>query len=55
VLALHIDEAVLGEDGRADPARLDLVSRMGGDWYGRTRAETNFRLGRPAGWDQAQR
>ena len=55
VLALHIDEAVLGEDGRVDPARLDLVSRMGGSWYGRTKAEANFTLGRPQGWDQPQR
>ena len=55
VVALHVDEAVLDENGRVDPARLDLVSRMGGDWYGRTSAEANFKLGRPHGWDQARR
>lgn len=50
VLAAHIDEAIVGENGKVDPARLDLVSRMGADWYGRTRAEGNFELTRPAGW-----
>jgi flavin reductase (DIM6/NTAB) family NADH-FMN oxidoreductase RutF len=55
VLAMHIDDAVLGADGRVDPVRLDLVSRMGGDWYGRTVSDANFTLGRPQGWDQPRR
>jgi len=36
VLLAHIDEAVLGDDGKPDTAKLDLIGRMGGDWYART-------------------
>ena len=37
VLLAHIDERVLDEKGRADPQRLDLVGRLGGMSYTRTR------------------
>jgi len=50
VIAAHIDESILGADQKVDPRRLDLVSRMGADWYGRTNAEENFELVRPKGW-----
>jgi len=52
VLTMHIDEAVLDAQGQVDPARLDLVSRMGGAWYGRTNTDANFTLARPKAWDQ---
>lgn len=52
VVLAHIDERVLGADGQIDPVRLDLVSRMGADWYGRTSGDINFRLQRPEGWDR---
>ena len=48
----ELDEAVLDAQGQVDPARLDLVSRMGGAWYGRTQSDANFTLSRPKGWDQ---
>lgn len=50
VVAAHADPAIVGEDGLVDPARLDIVSRMGADWYGRTNSPTNFTLARPTGW-----
>ena len=50
VVAAHIDEGILGEDGQISPTRLDLLSRMGGQWYGRTSSAANFELGRPEGW-----
>jgi flavin reductase (DIM6/NTAB) family NADH-FMN oxidoreductase RutF len=50
VVAAHIDEATLAENGQIDPNRLDLLSRMGGDWYGRTASSANFEMGRPEGW-----
>jgi flavin reductase (DIM6/NTAB) family NADH-FMN oxidoreductase RutF len=40
VLAMHIDEEVLGEDGRIDQEKLDLVARAGGSYY--TRAKEGF-------------
>jgi flavin reductase (DIM6/NTAB) family NADH-FMN oxidoreductase RutF len=50
VLAAHVDPAILDEQQQVDPTRLDLVSRMGADWYGRTNSPTNFSLARPTGW-----
>ncbi|MBC9250591.1 flavin reductase [Pseudomonas alcaligenes] len=37
VLLAHVDDAVLDERGRIDPQRLDLVGRLGGTAYSRTR------------------
>jgi flavin reductase (DIM6/NTAB) family NADH-FMN oxidoreductase RutF len=50
VVAAHVDPAIVGEDGIVDPERLDLISRMGADWYGRTQSAANFTLPRPSGW-----
>lgn len=50
VVAAHIDERIVGANGQVDPARLDTVSRLGADWYGRTKADSNFELKRPEGW-----
>ena len=44
--------ALLDAQGQVDPAKLDVVSRMGGAWYGRTQSDANFTLARPKGWDQ---
>jgi len=46
ILCAHVDESVLGADGRPDAAKLDLIARMGGDWYSRT--TERFALSRPA-------
>lgn len=35
VLKIHIHEAVLASDGTIDQYKIDLVSRMGGNWYSR--------------------
>lgn len=45
VLLAHIDDAVLNEQGRIDAARLDLVGRLGGMAYSRTR--DSFEMQRP--------
>lgn len=47
IVAMHVDESVLGPDGRLDPRKLDLIGRMGGDYYTRTR--DLFVLDRPKG------
>ena len=36
VLKIHISESVLDENGTIDPYKIDLVSRMGGNWYSRS-------------------
>jgi len=35
VLKMHINESVLDEKGTIDPYKIDLVSRLGGNWYSR--------------------
>jgi flavin reductase (DIM6/NTAB) family NADH-FMN oxidoreductase RutF len=36
VLKIHINEAVLDQNGAIDQYKIDLVSRMGGNWYSRS-------------------
>jgi len=45
ILCLHADDAILGADGRPDPAKLDTIGRMGGELYSRT--TERFALPRP--------
>ncbi len=35
VLKMHINETVLDDNGVIDPVKIDLVSRLGGNWYSR--------------------
>lgn len=36
VVKIHINEAVLDENGAIDQYKIDLVSRLGGNWYSRS-------------------
>lgn len=36
VVRIHIDEAILDENGVIDPYKIDLVARLGADWYSRS-------------------
>lgn len=36
VIKMHIDEAVLDKNGAIDQYKIDLVSRLGGNWYSRS-------------------
>lgn len=38
VVKIHINEAVLDSNGVIDPMKIDLVSRLGGNWYSRANA-----------------
>lgn len=35
VVKIHIDDAILNENGSIDQYKIDLVARMGGNWYSR--------------------
>jgi hypothetical protein len=37
IVLMHISEDVLDADGKIDQYKIDLVSRMGGNWYSRAR------------------
>jgi flavin reductase (DIM6/NTAB) family NADH-FMN oxidoreductase RutF len=47
VVGIHLKESVLGDDGMIDPLKLDLVARMGGNWYVRTGPENMFEIPKP--------
>jgi len=36
VLKMHIDESILDDNGAIDQHKIDLVSRLGGNWYSRS-------------------
>jgi flavin reductase (DIM6/NTAB) family NADH-FMN oxidoreductase RutF len=57
VIKIHIDENVLNADGMIDQHKIDLVSRMGGDWYCRANSDAMFEVKKPIttcgiGYDQ---
>ena len=47
VLVMHIDESVLNSEGKIDQRKLDLVARLGGNWYTRANADTIFEVEKP--------
>lgn len=47
VLRIHIDEAVLNEDNNIDTKKIDLVARMGDNWYCRANGEALFEVKKP--------
>ncbi|OEK01905.1 flavin reductase [Roseivirga sp. 4D4] len=47
IVLAHIKDGVLGDDGKPDPYKTDLVGRMGGDWYCRANGEAIFKLPKP--------
>lgn len=47
VLRIHIHEDVLDEDGKIDQQKIDLVARMGGNWYCRADQNSMFEITKP--------
>jgi flavin reductase (DIM6/NTAB) family NADH-FMN oxidoreductase RutF len=47
ILLAHIDDAVLDSNQLIDPDKIDLVGRMGGDWYVRTSGDAKFMVPKP--------
>lgn len=47
VVKIHIDEAILDENGIIDQQKIDLVARMGGNWYCRAHGEALFEIAKP--------
>ncbi|MBE9602099.1 flavin reductase family protein [Pedobacter sp. MC2016-24] len=44
---IHIKEDILDADGKIDQAKIDLVARLGGDWYCRVTPENLFKVAKP--------
>jgi flavin reductase (DIM6/NTAB) family NADH-FMN oxidoreductase RutF len=47
VLKLHLDDSLLTEDKKFDQTKLELVARLGGDWYCRVSKENLFTVPKP--------
>ncbi|MBI2258185.1 MAG: flavin reductase family protein [Flavobacteriia bacterium] len=47
VLKIHISEEVLSETGQIDQKKIDLVARMGGNWYCRANGDSLFEIEKP--------
>ncbi len=47
VLKIHINEAVLNEDQMIDQHKIELVSRMGGNWYCKADENSMFEITKP--------
>jgi flavin reductase (DIM6/NTAB) family NADH-FMN oxidoreductase RutF len=47
ILMMHINENILEENGKIDQRKLDLVARLGGNWYARINADNLFEVEKP--------
>jgi flavin reductase (DIM6/NTAB) family NADH-FMN oxidoreductase RutF len=47
VLAIHVNDSVLNDEGRIDQHRIDLVARLGGNWYCRASGDALFEVEKP--------
>ncbi|HZX59734.1 MAG TPA: flavin reductase family protein [Mucilaginibacter sp.] len=44
---IHINESILDTHGKIDQQKLDLVARLGGDWYARINKDNLFKVAKP--------
>ncbi len=49
IVYVHLSKSVLSQDGKIDPFKLDPISRLGGNWYGRITADSLFEVAKPLG------
>jgi hypothetical protein len=47
VVLMHINENVLDANNHIDPHKIDLVARMGGNWYSRANGNSLFQVAKP--------
>ena len=47
VKLIHVDETILDPYGKIDQAKIDLVARLGGDWYCRVTADNLINVAKP--------
>ncbi len=47
IVHIHLDEKVLDNNGNIDPDKIDLVGRLGGDYYVRTSGNAKFIVPKP--------
>lgn len=47
IVMVHVSEDVLNEKGQIDQHKIDLVARLGGDWYVRASGDALFEVAKP--------
>lgn len=47
IIKIHVREEYLNEDGNLDQIKLDLVARLGGNWYSRNNENNLFEVPKP--------
>ena len=47
VLKMHIEEDILDDNNAIDPFKLNIVSRLGSNWYGKTTKESLYKITKP--------
>src|ERR1700742_1800116 len=47
IKVIHLNEDILDANGQIDQAKIDLVARLGGDWYCRITPENLFKVAKP--------
>ena len=47
ILRIHIDKSILDVNENIDPFKLNIVSRYGGDWYGKTTKNSLYKIAKP--------
>ena len=47
ILRIHLSESILDDKGNIDQTALDLVARLGGNWYARINKDSLFQLEKP--------
>ena len=49
ILKIHINENILDSEKNIDPLKLNALSRLGGNWYGKATKDSLFQLAKPIG------
>ena len=49
VVHIHVNSELLDSNDQIDPTKLDLVARLGGDWYSRLTKQSMFTISKPKG------
>ena len=44
---MHIEEDILDDNNAIDPLKLNIVSRLGSNWYGKTTKESLYKITKP--------
>ena len=47
IIKIHLQEEIMDSENKIDPVKLDLVSRLGGSWYGKTTLESLYEITKP--------